>query len=345
MHFFRFFYCCLVFSVFCTSPAHASQCSKEDREYAKSRNDYYTPDGAYAFGLKVQQMVKNKDLQGIFSLVEGELINGPRKKFVSNKLFKEIFDNEWVELVLSSESKCSPVGYRGFMLSRGMIWYDKSKTGWAIISINGAKEENIEKPLVGWTIDKKIVHPVCFKRPWLSWDNFKAFSEFFSINDFEQFLKTPGRFMGNSISDFAPIKPSWCSNDGYLNLRGKRDSECENIALVAELKQCNLKNFDFEYKDGKVWIKDSSDGYDVEYQYRILNELTPDKCSELAPDIGVECKESYLLSVGDYSGGSMGWDISYGIYGLFDLPKLGSSIVPLMFFPNKNEALNYLDKN
>ena len=333
MYFLRFLLL-LSLPLFCISPTLANQCSKGDQEYAETWDHYYTPEGAYAFGLKVQQLVKNKDLQGIFSLVEGELQSGPRKKFVNSKLFKEIFDDEWVELVLSSEPPCSPVGWRGFMLGNGMIWYNKSKTGWEIFSINGATNESVEKPLVGWSIDKKIVHPFCFNRPWMSGDNFEEFAEFFSINDLEQFKETPGRFMGNSISDFAPIKPSWCSNDG----------ECKNIALAAELNQCNLGNFDFEDRDGSVWIKDSSKGYDVEYEYRILNELNPDKCSKLAPDIGVECKESYLVSVGDYSGGSMGWDISYGIYGFFDLPNLGPSIVPLMFFPNKNEALNFLEK-
>ena len=40
---------------------------------------------------------------------------------------------------------------------------------------------------------------------------------------------------------------------------------------------------------------------------------------------------SILVKAGDYSGGSMGWDMSYGIYGLFDLDKLGPSIIPLIF--------------
>jgi len=34
--------------------------------------------------------------------------------------------------------------------------------------------------------------------------------------------------------------------------------------------------------------------------------------------------------------------MTYGIYGLFNLDKLGPSVIPLIFFENKNEALNYL---
>ena len=313
----------------------SNECSKEDHDYAEVWDNYYVPEDARAFGLKIQRLVRNKDLQGMFSLVEGELQNGPRKSFVASKSFQEVFDDSWVSVVSLGEAPCSPVGWRGFMLGNGMIWYNKSKSGWNIFSIHGAVQETVEKPLLGWTINKKIVHPFCFNRPWMSGDNFEEFAEVFAIDDLGQFFKTPGRFMGNLISDFASIKPSWCSSF---------DGECENIALVAQLKQCSAGDFDFEDRDGSVWIKDSSEGYDVEYEYKILRELNSSRCSKLAPDIGVECKKSYLLSIGDYSGGSMGWDISYGIYGFFDLVNLGPSIVPLMFFPNKNEALNFLDE-
>ena len=325
----KFLICCLVLTTFCISSAFAGQCTKEDQEYADFWDNYYTPDGAYAYGLKIQQMVKNEDLQGIFSLVKGELTNGPRKKFIENKAFNDVFSNEWVKNVLSTKPSCGPVGWRGFMLGNGTIWYNQSKTGGNIVSINGAEEEIIEKPLVGWTIDKKVVHPSCFNDPWES----RELAEMFSVDE-RQFLKTPGRFMGNPVTDFAPIKASWC----------REYDECADIQLLEELSQCNLGKFDFEDKDGSVLIEViDEDGWKYQHKYRILSQFNSDKCSELAPDIGVECKESYLLSVSDYSGGSKGWDTSYGIYGLFDLPNIGNSIVPLMFFGKKNEAFNYLD--
>ena len=74
----------------------------------------------------------------------------------------------------------------------------------------------------------------------------------------------------------------------------------------------------------------------------IIKKIDEKKCSALAPNINSKCLSSYLVNAGDFSGGSMGWDMSYGIYGLFDLEKLGPSIVPLIFFENKNEALNYV---
>ena len=317
------------------SPVIANECSSEDQDYADFWQNYYAPTDAYAFGVKIQNLVSNKDLSGIFSLVQGELQNGPRKQSVTNKTFKEVFNEEWIEQVLADNAPCSPVGWRGFMLGRGSIWYNKIDSGWTILSINGAAPETDDNPLLGWNINKRIIHPFCFNRPWMSGDNFEEFADVFGIKKLGQFFKDPGHFMGSSISNFAPIRPSWCQNDGV----------CEKISLAAQIGQCSPEKFDFEDRDGDVWIKHSSDGYDIEYSYRILGPISNKRCSDLAPNIGVSCNKGYLISVGDYSGGSMGWDISYGVYGFFDLPNFGPSVVPLKFFSNKNEGLNFLDEN
>ena len=324
----------LVLPIFFNAPASASDCSKKAQKQAESRGNYYTPEGARAFGLKVQEFVKANDLAGIFSLVDGELQHGPRKKFIADKSFDEIFDKSWRISVLTHEPDCSPVGWRGFMLGNGKVWYNKSKKGWNIFSINGATVESATIKSVGWTVDEKTMHPLCFIRPWMSGDNFEEFAEFYEIDDLQEMFRAPGQFMGEKISNYEPIKPSWCSDDG----------ECETISLVGELNQCTPETFEFEDRDGSVWIKVSTDDGDIEYEYKVLKEFDAKKCSKLAPGIGVDCQESYLVSIGDYSGGSMGWDTSYGIYGLFDLPNLGPSIVPLIFFQSKNDALNYLDQ-
>ena len=49
----------------------------------------------------------------------------------------------------------------------------------------------------------------------------------------------------------------------------------------------------------------------------------------------------FLISVGDYSGGSMGWDMGYNIYGLFSINDNRKFILPLKNF-NKNNAVNYI---
>jgi len=67
---FSFLFCVFVFVV---SPVMGSECNKEEKHY-----------DAYASGLKVQSLISNEDLSGIFSLVQGELRNGPRKAFITN---------------------------------------------------------------------------------------------------------------------------------------------------------------------------------------------------------------------------------------------------------------------
>ena len=70
---------------------HVENCSNKDREYAKFWDNYYDPEDAYNFGRKIKRLVKEKYLEGLFALVEGELTSGPRKQFVKGKNFSDIF--------------------------------------------------------------------------------------------------------------------------------------------------------------------------------------------------------------------------------------------------------------
>ena len=323
------------FSVLLLTPALASVCSVEDEEYAKSWGNYYDPQEAYSFGQQVQNRVKKRDLAGIFLLVDGELGNGPRKKYVAEKSFEEIFDEVWVNGVISNKPECSPVGWRGFMLGNGRIWYKLTENGqWSISSINGAVQETTKTLSVGWEFNGNLLHPFCFSRPSMRDGNFQEFADLFGIRDFKNFSRAPGKLFGTKITDFEPIKPSWCLDTG----------KCEKISLINAINQCSPKIFEFENSGEHIRLKVSDEGYDVEHSYVTLREFDAEKCSELAPNIAAKCLESFLVEVGDYSGGSMGWDVSHGIYGLFDLPSIGRSIVPLLFFGNKNYALNYLDQ-
>ena len=68
-----------------------------------------------------------------------------------------------------------------------------------------------------------------------------------------------------------------------------------------------------------------------------------DRVHQISKNFETKCIEAFLVKVGDYSGGSMGWDISYGIYGLYNINGLGKSVLPLKYFSSKNEALNFFD--
>ena len=90
---------------------------------------------AYKLGLEIQQTVRESDLQALFSLVEEELTHGPRKSAVQGRSFSEVFSSKWKEMVLSAKPDCQPVGWRGYMLGHGMIWYRAE----GIFSINDAQ--------------------------------------------------------------------------------------------------------------------------------------------------------------------------------------------------------------
>ena len=62
-----------------------SKCSNKDREYAKSLGNSYDPEDAYEFGKKIKKLVTEKNLEGLFALVDGELTSGPPKRFISGK--------------------------------------------------------------------------------------------------------------------------------------------------------------------------------------------------------------------------------------------------------------------
>ena len=126
--------CFLICSI---SPVIANECNKEDQVYADLWENYYSPKEAYNFGIKIQNLVLNRNLSGIFAVVQGELQNGPSKKYIVSKSFSELFDERWIEQVVSDSAPCSPIGWRGFMLGNGLIWYNKTEDGWRILSING----------------------------------------------------------------------------------------------------------------------------------------------------------------------------------------------------------------
>lgn len=311
----------------------AQNCTAEDRDYAKVWDNYYTPQGAYEFGAKIQKIVQAKDLDGLFRLIDGELENGPRRKFVSTRSFDDIFPQDWVRAILSDTPSCSPVGWRGFMLGSGLLWFNKIEDRWRILSINGAVKEERTKTPVGWRVSGKLLHPTCVVRPWMSGDNFEEFMEHFAIRDKNEFFHAPGRFIGREINNFTPITPEWCSN-----------SDCDKISLVRTVDACTPTSFQYENQNGGILVKNTDDNEtSFEHAYTILAAIAPQKCVELAPHLDAPCPESYLLSVGSYSGGSMGWDISYGIYGLFNLKDRGPSVIPLRYFSSLNYALNYLD--
>ena len=331
---------CLNSSLTLSKEKSALNCVEKDRKYAEFWKNYYDPEEAYNFGETIKKLVKEKNLKSIFNLVEGELTSGPRKDFVNNKKFSDIFSDKWRNSLLESKSPCAPVGWRGFMLDHGSIWFNKDKNKWYIFSILGAKKEIIsgKKLPIGWKVSEKLIPPQCFSTIWMSNDNYEEFADKFAISNFIDFSKNPGKYLGKNIPNLEPITASW--ND--------------KIYLAAPLKQC----FKGKLRGGSV-VDPISVGVKInknsiqnkicsskfsctKYEYTLLSKIPLKKCKKLAPHINGKCEESFLISVGDYSGGSMGWDMSYNIYGLFSFNDNRKFIIPLKNFYKKNNAVNYI---
>ena len=172
----------------------------------------------------------------------------------------------------------------------------------------------------------------------MSSDNYEEFSKKFDIKNYKDFSNNPGKFLGKEIPDLEPINASWD----------------EKIYLAASLKDCfkgNLRgggivkttNVDPKIINKSIHNKIcSTKSSCTEYSYTILSNVPLKNCKNLAPHIFGKCEASFLISVGDYSGGSMGWDMSYNIYGLFSFNDDKKYIVPLKNFYKKNNAVNYL---
>ena len=169
----------------------------------------------------------------------------------------------------------------------------------------------------GWVVNGKILHPACFVTEWMSSDNFEEFEDRFGIINSDHFRRNPGEYFGREITDYRPLEASW--------------DRRETVALIQALDSCSSTKFENKAVDGGVHIVTSFDSYDLQQRYKILNPVSLDQCSSMAPDIGSACIESYRMEVGEYSGGSMGWDIRKGTYGLFNLPSIGMVIVPLRY--------------
>ena len=99
---------------------------------------------AYAFGLYLQELVRTKDLASLYDNIKMPLINGPAKTTLTERDFDDFFSRNWSNTILSIEPECRPIGVKGYMLGRGLIWFDKIRLtgsedtvqGWTIISIN-----------------------------------------------------------------------------------------------------------------------------------------------------------------------------------------------------------------
>ena len=339
----------------------SSVCHEADK--ADAYAGLYDPEKAYAFGLKIQDAVRKRDLVAFFSLVDGELAYGPRRKYAENRAFHEIFPDFWRAEVLNAEPPCGP-GPRGweglFTLSNGQIWYrgegffvGGNINSFSIDLVYGdwVREEFPPVP-VGWKVDGRLLSPQCFVYDWSLGqnDNFEQFAKQFSIVEppsaglltDEEFLATynspeyvdfyhnPGKYFGDPIYPFDPID---------LRFSAYADRK---ISLWRNVNDCAGDFDQLRIKDLTV-KRVSEESTLAPHEYTILAEISTDLCQDLAPNLPGKCLKSYLVNLVFNTGGSIGSIIRNNIYGLFRMEDGERIIFPLKNFRTKNHARNFLD--
>ncbi len=290
---------------------------------------------AYEFGLLIQDFVTKKSTFNLFNLIDGELDNGPRRSFALSKSFGEIFGSEWTLEILNNKPLCSPAGWRGYFLGNGLLWYtyfgnEINSQNLKIYAINGANQE-VFSTQIGWKIEDRYLHPICFKSDWFD-DEFSSLAKYFKITDAKDFRGYPGKYLGREINEYAPILTDWCGGN-----------DCPKISLGTSIDKClgSVTKLQFN-QELNVVVEETE--YQPSYQkgYRVIKNVNQKTCVLLAPSIKSPCLGSYFISSWEDFGGSMGRLYSYGIYGLFNLPKAGKQIIPLRYFDNRNDGLNFL---
>ena len=76
----------------------------------------------YVFGLNIQQAVKEKDMDKIYSYLQEDMPFQNKKDF-KDKSFEEVFTEEHRERILSDTVECYRTLSSRFELGAGVIWY------------------------------------------------------------------------------------------------------------------------------------------------------------------------------------------------------------------------------
>ena len=169
------------------------------------------------------------------------------------------------------------------------------------------------------SVDKRITNltNACFVKESMAGRYFSGYASIFAINDFENFRFNPGLFIGKEINNYEKFNVLFDDSD-------------TRFSLIQPISDCkNIINTD------KDWDEN----------WNVVKNVSTNICQELAPHIGRKCLSSFYVDV--YSRSKTGsWTglnaTTYGIYGLFDLDEMGLSIVPLKYFWDYYEGLNYL---
>ena len=317
----------------CLSPVNADT-PMTDQDCGKRWD--YDPEEAYQFGIKIQEKVASEDLKGLFALVGEELAWGPRKRYIQNKPFSAVFDKDWKAEVLSEAPSRQPVGWRGFLLGNGAIWYHHlGDSNWEIYAINGLK---VEEPIAGgaWLVNGKILSPLHFvSTPRSYYREFfdmylakdKAYDAYTIKKTWSDFYHNIGNYLSKEIAIKSQLVPSWTEHP---------------ISLVTVLGDTQIaeKNF-FIRRNGSVAVMNEQKN-NMESWYEVIEDIPQVYSKILAPNIEGKCKALKLIKTCFDGGGSMSPALELGIYGIFEI-KNELLLIPLRNFNMLGEARDFID--
>ena len=168
-------------------------------------------------------------------------------------------------------------------------------------------------------IDERISNltNACFVKESIGGSHFAGYASIFAIQDYENFRFNPGLFIGKEI-------------DNYEKFNVHFDDSDTRFSLIQPLTDCK-----------KIVNTDN----DWDENWNVVKNVSTDICQELAPHITKKCLSSFYIDVYSRrkSGSWTGLNAStFGIYGLFDFEEFGLSIIPLKYFWDYYEGLNFL---
>ena len=315
---------CVAPKVYAEFPAEDKKISlkrycPEERQWSHSHSEQL--EWNYKFGLKVQEAVRNKDLDGLFALVDGELRLGPSRGFIQGKTFDEVFSSEWRDSILADPPPCETIdtwsdqrslilGDNGNEIVYWMQQGEDTEQG-HVVAIHGALEEQKEQTELSWLYNGEDLSGDCLstlgpgESPYAY--SHKQFADDIPWDEFERNI---GLFIGSRIP-FPPVEDMGdpMASPQFIN----------------------------KLPDGCSQTYDNN-------SYKVLSDISPEYCVVMAPYFAGRCKEVKFLSV--TSGGGMMRLTSYSIYARVNDAESGDDyIITLVDFGNnQNDGWNYLEE-
>ncbi len=304
--------------------AFAEYYTKEDQEYIanmkKAEVAKQTVEEAYKFGLGIQKAVEDKDMKKLLSYVGDKL----DLSYFQNKSFDEVFTEEFRTRILSDETGGQRVGWRGWMLGDGAVWYDGYRDSFSITAFNFTKATSSEETPAAWKIDNKYLTPNCFVYMWMSGDNYEEFFDTYienvpnTWNDprFHDFYINIGTYLNKEVPLNHTIKTGWPGNP--------------EMSLTKQLEGCLSDK-------PETYIKRTTKygGGEFVEKYEVIKSFDLKIGKELAPHINKNFESIKQVTLTQDGGGSIGAQRHSTIYGVLELN--GEKVI----LPLKNLKRNY----